>query len=70
MSDGKWDQAKGKAREGLGKLTNDKKQESKGKAEQGSGKVKEKVSDTRDSVEGATEGIRESFSEDKDKNRR
>lgn len=71
-NEGKWDQVKGKAREAAGKLVNDKKQESKGKAEQRSGKVKEKVNDTRDSVDGTTEGIRESFTDNKkdDKRRR
>lgn len=60
-NDGKWDQAKGKAREAAGKLVNDKKQESKGKAEQRAGKAKEKTNDVRDSVEGTTEGFKDSF---------
>lgn len=66
-NEGKWDQVKGKAREAAGKLTDNKKQEAKGKAEQRAGKVKEKVDDTRDSAEGTTEGIRETFSDDKRK---
>lgn len=69
-NDGKWDQAKGKAREAAGKLVNDKKQESKGKAEQRSGKVKEKTNDTRDSAEGTVEGIKESFTDNDKKDKR
>jgi uncharacterized protein YjbJ (UPF0337 family) len=39
--DGKLDQAKGKAKEEFGKLTNDSSTEAEGKADQAKGKIKE-----------------------------
>jgi uncharacterized protein YjbJ (UPF0337 family) len=42
-NDGKGDQAKGRARETVGKVTGKKSTQLKGKAEQAKGKVKEKL---------------------------
>lgn len=45
--DGKLDQAKGKMKEGYGKLTNDQSTEAEGKADQVKGKIKEGLGEAK-----------------------
>ena len=54
----KLNQAKGAFKEGVGKLTGDKKVEKEGAAEKTVSKVKELAEDAKDAVEGAIEGVK------------
>lgn len=54
----KLNQAKGSVKEGLGKLTGDKKTEAEGVAEKGASKAKEVAEDAREAVEGAINGVK------------
>jgi uncharacterized protein YjbJ (UPF0337 family) len=67
---GKDDQAAGKAKELLGKMTGDEKMEGEGKAQNLGGKVKEGAHDAAESVEGAAEGVRQAAGGDRDRDRR
>jgi uncharacterized protein YjbJ (UPF0337 family) len=49
-TEGKWDQAKGKIKEDVGKITGDKSTEWSGKGDQVKGKVKEVVGDIKHDV--------------------
>jgi len=49
-TEGKWDEAKGKIKEDVGKVTGDKKTEISGKADQIQGKVKEGIGDLKNEV--------------------
>ncbi|PRP66580.1 CsbD family protein [Nonlabens agnitus] len=51
--DGKLDQAKGKVKEGYGKVTGDKSAEAEGKADQAEGKVKEAFGEAKRKVKNA-----------------
>ena len=51
-------------KEGLGKLTGDKKLETEGATEQVVSKVKEVAEDAKDAVEGAIEGVKNIFKKD------
>lgn len=51
------DKMSGQAKEGFGKLTDDKQTEAEGRAEQGKAELKEKAQDARDTVKGAAEGM-------------
>lgn len=68
--DAKLDQLKGKVKEETGKVTGDKRTEYEGKTEKTSGKVKEFFEDVKDSVDGAVNGAKESFDDDKHNDRR
>ena len=59
----KFNQAKGSVKEGLGKLTGDKKTEKEG-AEKVVSKVKEVAEDAKDAVEGAIEGVKNMINKD------
>ena len=54
----KVNQAKGAIKEGVGKLTGDKKTEKEGAAEKVVSKGKEVAEDAKDAVEGAIEGVK------------
>ena len=54
----KINQAKGAVKEGVGKVTGDKKTEKEGAAEKVVYKVKEVAEDAKDAVEGAIEGVK------------
>ena len=54
----KVNQAKGAIKEGVGKLTGDKKTEKEGAAEKVVSKVKEVAEDAKEAVEGAIEGVK------------
>ena len=54
----KVNQAKGAIKEGVGKLTGDKKTEKEGTAEKVISKVKEVAEDAKEAVEGAIEGVK------------
>lgn len=54
----KLNQAKGAFKEGVGKLTGDKKIEKEGAAEKAVSKVKEVAEDAKDAVKGAIEGVK------------
>lgn len=60
----KLNQAKGAFKEGVGKLTGDKKVEKEGAAEKTVSKVKELAEDAKDSVEGAIEGVKNMVKKD------
>ncbi len=61
----KIDQAKGAVKEGLGKVSGDKKTEKEGAVEKVAAKVKEVGESVKDSVEGAAEGLKNAVSKDK-----
>ena len=61
----KLDQAKGAVKEGVGKVTGDKKIEIEGAVEKVAAKVKEVGESVNDSVEGAAEGLKNAVSKDK-----
>ena len=60
----KFNQAKGSVKEGLGKLTGDKKTEKEGAAEKVVSKVKKVAVDAKDAVEGAIEGVKNMVKKD------
>jgi len=60
----KFNQAKGSVKEGLGKLTGDKKTEKEGTAEKVVSKVKEVAEDAKDAVEGAIEVVKNMINKD------
>lgn len=60
----KLNQAKGAFKEGVGKLTGDKKVEKEGVAEKAVSKVKELAEDAKDSVEGVIEGVKNMVKKD------
>lgn len=60
----KFNQAKGSVKEGLGKLTGDKKTEKEGATEKVVSKVKEVAEDAKDAVEGAIEGVKNMINKD------
>ena len=62
----KIDQAKGALKEGIGKVTSDKKTESEGAAEKAASKVKEVAKDVKDAVEGTVEGVKNVINKDKE----
>ncbi|XHV72684.1 CsbD family protein [Streptococcus dysgalactiae subsp. equisimilis] len=51
------DQAGGKLKEGLGKVSGDKSLETEGKVDQVAGKVKEVAADAKDSLKGLKKGL-------------
>ena len=57
----KLNQAKGALKQGAGKLSGDKKTELEGAVEKVVAKAKDGFEDVKDSVEGAVEGIKNSF---------
>ena len=61
----KVEQSKGAVKEGIGKVTGDKKTESEGAAEKAASKVKEVVEDVKDAVEGTIEGVKNVINKDK-----
>lgn len=61
----KVEQAKGAVKEGIGKVTGDKKTESEGAAQKVASKVKEVVEDVKDAVEGTIEGVKNVINKDK-----
>ncbi|WP_417164315.1 CsbD family protein [Streptococcus sp.] len=60
----KFNQAKGAFKEGVGKLTGDKKIEKEGAAEKAVSKVKEVAEDAKDAIEGAIEGVKNMVKKD------
>ena len=60
----KIDQAKGALKEGLGKVTGDKKTEKEGAAEKVSSKVKEVAEDVKDAIDGTIEGVKNIVNKD------
>ena len=57
----KLNQAKGALKEGAGKLSGDKKTQAEGAVEKVVAKAKDGFEDVKDSVEGAVEGLKNSF---------
>ena len=55
----KFDEIKGSVKEGLGKLTGDKSLEGEGLAEQVVSKVKEAAEDSKESVEGVIDSVKD-----------
>ncbi|MGP1411629.1 MAG: CsbD family protein [Peptoanaerobacter stomatis] len=62
----KMDQAKGVVKEGVGKLTGDKKMEKEGAAEKATAKVKEVAEDVKDAIEGTIDGVKNIVNKDKE----
>lgn len=62
----KIDQAKGAVKEGIGKVTGDKKVEKEGAAEKAAAKIKEVIEDAKDAVEGTVEGVKNIINKDKE----
>ena len=62
----KIDQAKGAVKEGVGKLTGDKKIEKEGAAEKAAAKVKEVAEDVKDAIEGTIDGVKNIINKDKE----
>lgn len=60
----KLNQANGAIKEGVGKVTDDKKTEKEGAAEKGVSKVKEVAEDAKEAVEGAIEGVKNMVKKD------
>ena len=60
----KLNQVAGSIKEGVGKLTGDKKLESEGATEQVVSKVKEVAEDAKEAVEGAIEGVKNMLHKD------
>lgn len=57
----KLNQVKGALKEGAGKLSGDKKTQAEGAVEKVVAKAKDSLEDVKDSVEGAVEGLKNSF---------
>lgn len=57
----KLNQVKGALKEGAGKLSGDKKTQAEGAVEKAVAKAKDGFEDIKDSVEGAVEGLKNSF---------
>lgn len=57
--DSKVEKVSGNVKEGLGKLTGDKRTESEGKIEQVTGQVKEKLADAKDTLKGVIDGFKD-----------
>ncbi len=57
----KLNQAKGALKEGVGKLSGDKKTQAEGAVEKAVAKAKDGFEDVKDSVEGAVKGLKNSF---------
>ncbi len=62
----KIDQAKGAVKEGVGKLTGDKKIEKEGAAEKAAAKVKEVADDVQDAIEGTIQGVKNIVNKEKE----
>jgi len=62
----KIDQAKGAVKEGVGKLTGDKKIEKEGAAEKAAAKVKEVADDIQDAIEGTIQGVKNIVNKEKE----
>ena len=62
----KIDKDKGAIKEGVGKLTGDKKIEKEGAAEKVTAKVKEVAEDVKDAIEGTIEGVKNIVNKDEE----
>ena len=62
----KIDQAKGAVKEGVGKLTGDKKIEKEGAAEKAAAKVKEVADDVQGAIEGTMQGVKNIVNKEKE----
>ena len=62
----KIDQAKGAVKEGIGKITGDKKIEKEGAAEKVTAKVKEVAEDDKDAIVGTIEGVKNIVNKDEE----
>jgi len=62
----KIDQAKGAVKEGVGKLTGDKKIEKEGATEKAAAKVKEVADDVQDAIEGTIQGVKNIVNKEKE----
>ena len=60
----KIDQAKGALKEGLGKVSGDKKIEKEGAAEKVTSKVEEVAEDVKDAIDGTIEGVKNVVNKD------
>ena len=56
---GKTDDLKGRAKEAVGDLTDDRDLQREGKADQASGKIKDKVDDAKDWIEDKVDDVRD-----------
>lgn len=56
---GKFDQAKGRAKQAAGDLTDDDEMRREGKTDESAGKVKEKLDDAKDKLDDAVDKVRD-----------
>ena len=62
--EGKVDKAKGRAKEAVGDLTDDKSMKREGRADRAGGAVKEKAADATDKVEDAVDRVKDKLTRD------
>lgn len=63
-AEGKMDRMKGKAKEGVGKVTDDESLEAEGRKDQSKGSAKEAVGNVKDAADKAKESIKDAFDRD------
>ncbi len=64
-TESKFDDAKGRAKEAAGSVTNDDDLKREGKADQAGAEVKEKMGQAKDKAEDAVDKVKDAFSKDK-----
>ena len=60
-TEGKWDEMKGKAKEGVGDVTDDEDLEREGKADQVQGKAEQAKGHVKDAAEDVKGGVKDAF---------
>jgi uncharacterized protein YjbJ (UPF0337 family) len=60
-AEGKWDEVKGKVKEGVGDATDDRDLEDEGKVDQAKGKTKQAWGDAKNAGQKVKEGIKDAF---------
>ena len=59
--EGKWDQAKGNLKEGIGDATDNERMEREGQMDQAKGNVKEGIGDVREGIDDAADDVKREF---------
>jgi uncharacterized protein YjbJ (UPF0337 family) len=60
-AEGTWDKAKGKVKEGVGDMTDNKDLEAEGKSDQTKGKMKEAWGDAKDAADEVKDGVKDAL---------
>jgi uncharacterized protein YjbJ (UPF0337 family) len=63
--EGKWDETKGKAKEGWGNLTGDERTRAEGRDDQAEGKAKQAWGGVKDAAGDAKDAVKDTFDRDK-----